>query len=72
MDQQKFSEKPEVKLHFLDYWRVIRMRKSLILTVFLLVVITTTVMTFWFLPERYSSSAVLKIEQDAPDISLTD
>ena len=33
---------PEAKLHFLDYWRIIRIRKMVILTVFLLVVITTT------------------------------
>ena len=28
---------PEIKLHFLDYWRIIRIRKTVILAVFLLV-----------------------------------
>ena len=28
----------ESKLHFLDYWRILRLRKAIILTVFLLVV----------------------------------
>ena len=72
MDPAKISEKPEVKLHFLDYWRVIQMRKSLILTVFLLVVITTTVMTFWLLPEKYASFVRIQIMKDAPEVGLTE
>ena len=55
MDSAKISDKPELQPHFLDYWRIIRLRKSLILTVFLLVVITTTAVTFWLLPETYAS-----------------
>src|SRR5438034_7002517 len=58
---------PEVKLHFLDYWRIIRIRKTVILAVFLLVVITATLVTF-ILPESYASSARIKIERDNPDI----
>ena len=59
---------PETKLHFLDYWRIIRIRKTVILAVFLLVVITATLVTF-ILPESYSSKARIKIEGDSPDIS---
>jgi len=70
MDVVKPSEKPEVKLHFLDYWRVIRLRRSLILTVFLLVVITTTAVTFWLLPEKYASFVRIEVNKDTPEISF--
>src|SRR5213594_322457 len=59
---------PEVKLHFLDYWRIIRIRKTVILAVFLLVTITTTVVTF-ILPKSYASTVRMKVEKDAPDVS---
>src|SRR5258706_15213316 len=58
----------ETKLHFLDYWRIIRIRKTVILAVFLLVVITATLVTF-ILPESFSSTARIKIERDSTDIS---
>src|SRR5437868_12060295 len=56
------------KLHFLDYWRIIRIRKTVILAVFLLVVITTTAVTF-ILPESYMSVAKIEVTKDATDIS---
>ena len=62
---------PEVKLHFLDYWRIIRIRKTVILAVFLLVTITTTVVTF-MLPKAYSSTVRIKVEKDAPDVGGLD
>jgi hypothetical protein len=47
MDQFKApAQQAEAKLHFLDYWRIIRIRKTVILLVFLLVVITATLVTF--------------------------
>src|SRR5256885_2591772 len=55
---------PEAKLHFLDYWRIIRIRKTVILAVFLLVAITTTLVTF-ILPESFSSTVRSKVEKDA-------
>src|SRR5258706_2079996 len=58
----------ETKLHFLDYWRIIRIRKTVILAVFLLVVITATLVTF-ILPESFASSARIKVEHDQSDIS---
>jgi polysaccharide biosynthesis transport protein len=58
---------PEIKLHFLDYWRIIRIRKTVILAVFLLVTLTTTVVTF-ILPKSYASTVRMKVEKDAPDI----
>ena len=48
MDSLKTSSPQEAKLHFLDYWRIIRIRKTVILAVFLLVVITATVATVIF------------------------
>src|SRR4051812_10054514 len=56
------------KLHFLDYWRIIRIRKTVILAVFLLVVITTTAVTF-ILPESFMSMARIEVAKDVTDIS---
>jgi capsular exopolysaccharide synthesis family protein len=67
MDPLKVTPPQETKLHFLDYWRIIRIRKTVILAVFLLVVITATLVTF-ILPESYSSTARIKIERDRSDI----
>jgi polysaccharide biosynthesis transport protein len=68
MDPLKSQPAPENKLHFLDYWRIIRIRKTVIIAVFLLIAITATVVTF-MLPEWYSSTARIKIENDGTDIS---
>src|SRR5215468_9327095 len=67
MDPSKSQPTPEAKLHFLDYWRIIRIRKTVILAVFLLVVITATLVTF-ILPESFASTAKIRIERDTPDI----
>jgi polysaccharide biosynthesis transport protein len=67
MDTLKTQPQQEAKLHFLDYWRIIRIRKTVILAVFLLVFITATLVTY-ILPKSYASSAKIKIENDNPDI----
>lgn len=67
MDPLKIAPQQESKLHFLDYWRIIRIRKTVILAVFLLVVITATLVTF-ILPESFSSTARIKVERDQSDI----
>src|SRR5262245_17824091 len=69
MDPLRVPAPQETKLHFLDYWRIIRIRKTVILAVFLLVVITATLVTF-MLPESYSSMARIKVEHDQSDISF--
>ncbi|HMJ90823.1 MAG TPA: Wzz/FepE/Etk N-terminal domain-containing protein, partial [Candidatus Acidoferrum sp.] len=61
-EDKSFAPNPETKLHFLDYWRIIRIRKTVILAVFLLVALTTTVVTF-ILPETYSSMVRISIER---------
>lgn len=67
MDPLKVTQQQETKLHFLDYWRIIRIRKTVILAVFLLVVITATLVTF-ILPESFSSIARIKVQRDVTDI----
>jgi capsular exopolysaccharide synthesis family protein len=63
MDQVNNFAPPETKLHFLDYWRVIRIRKAIIITVFLITAIIATAVTF-ILPESYASTARIKVEPD--------
>ena len=64
----KSPDVPEMKLHFLDYWRIIRLRKTVILLVFLLVVLTTLAVTYW-LPKTYASMARIKVEKDNSEIT---
>src|SRR5215510_14949866 len=71
MDPLKVPPAQETKLHFLDYWRIIRIRKTVILAVFLLVVITATLVTF-ILPETYASKARIKVEREQPDIPFNE
>ena len=54
---------PQEGLHFLDYWRIIRIRKAIIITVFLITAIIATAVTF-ILPVSYSSTAQINIEPD--------
>ncbi len=53
----------EVKLHFLDYWRVIRVRAGLITLVFLLVMITAGVVTY-FVPRQYLAKVSMEVKPD--------
>lgn len=53
----------EIKLHLLDYWRVIRVRLPLIILVFLLVVITAGVSTY-LTPRQYASSVTMQVKED--------
>ena len=68
MDETKIpAAAADAQLHFLDYWRVIRIRKAIIITVFLITSIIATVVTF-ILPESYSSTARIKVERDVLNI----
>ncbi|MFZ1072023.1 MAG: polysaccharide biosynthesis tyrosine autokinase [Verrucomicrobiia bacterium] len=69
MDTFKTSPPQETKLHFLDYWRIIRIRKAIIITVFLITAIIATAVTF-ILPESYSSTVRIIVEPDVSDISM--
>lgn len=52
----------EAGLHFLDYWRVIRIRWPFIVLVFITVVLTAATVTY-FSPREYASSAKVEIRQ---------
>src|SRR5207244_12770572 len=54
----------EVKLHFLDYWRVIRIRWVLFLLAILLVLITAAIFTY-FQPREYQSSGFVEVKSTA-------
>ena len=41
------NDASEVKLHFLDYWRIIKLRAGLIVLAFLLVMVTGGVTTYF-------------------------
>jgi capsular exopolysaccharide synthesis family protein len=69
MDSFKISPPQETRLHFLDYWRIIRIRKAIIITVFLITAIVATAVTF-ILPESYASTVRIIVESDVSDISM--
>jgi capsular exopolysaccharide synthesis family protein len=69
MDAVTTTAAPETRLHVLDYWRVIRVRKTVILAVFLLVVLTTTLVTF-IVPEQFSSTVQMEVNKDASDLPV--
>jgi len=69
MEAPKTAPGPtDQKLHFLDYWRIIRIRKTVILAVFLLVVLTTTAVTF-ILDPTYRSTVRMEVQKDMTDIA---
>ncbi len=64
-----FDEQEESKLHFLDYWRVIRSRKEIVMAVILLVVVTGVSYTLT-LPKIYMANARLSVREDAMDMDV--
>ena len=66
MDEQQKAESSGA--HFLDYWRVIRSRKEIILAVLLLVILTGTAVTF-MMPKYYKSVCRIIVKQDADEMS---
>ena len=67
MDQNTQSQ--DSGLHFLDYWRVIRSRKEIILAVTLLVVIVGTLYTL-SLPRIYQAQTRIQVREDTPDMAV--
>jgi succinoglycan biosynthesis transport protein ExoP len=63
MDSPQTQPPADARLHFLDYWRIIRIRKAIIITVFLITSIIATAVTF-ILPVSYSSTSQINIEDD--------
>lgn len=63
------NDSNEVKLHFLDYWRVLRVRWGIISLSFLLVVVTAGV-TVYFLPRQYFSKVSIQVKQDDSKLDI--
>src|SRR5262245_46763724 len=63
------EEQQEGQLHFLDYWRVIRSRKEIVIAVVLLVAVTGIGYTM-MLPKIYASNARISVREDALDIEV--
>jgi hypothetical protein len=58
---------PDHTLHFLDYWRVIRDRKEVILAVALLTIVTGTAYTL-MMPKKFTATTQLEVREDAMDV----
>ena len=69
MTDRETSPVQDAKLHFLDYWRVIRLRLPIIVLAFLLVVVTAGVTTY-FLPRQYQSNVIIEVEQNEQKIRI--
>lgn len=57
------NDSSEVKLHFLDYWRVLRARAGIVTLTFLLVMITAAITTY-FVPREYLSTVTIEVKSD--------
>lgn len=65
------AEANEIRLHFLDYWRVIRVRLGIVILAFLLVVLTTAVTTY-FTPKQYRSTVTMEVQPDTANVKIFD
>jgi len=61
----------QTRLHFLDYWRVIKSRKEIILAVLLLVVLTGTGLTL-MMEKTYKAVSKIKVHRDDSGIRVFD
>jgi capsular exopolysaccharide synthesis family protein len=57
------NDSSEVKLHFLDYWKVVKVRWGIVLVTFLAVVITAGI-TCFFLPRQFYSRVMIEVKPD--------
>ena len=60
---------PEARLHFLDYWRVVKTRKAIVLVVLLVVVLVAATITY-MQPKIYQASCRIKVEQERPTVAV--
>src|SRR5215218_5875311 len=63
------NDSSEVKLHFLDYWRIIKVRAGLVVLTFLLVMVTAGVTTY-FVPRQYFSKVTMEVKPDGSTIKV--
>ena len=65
------THQQDATLHFLDYWRVLRARKEIIITVTLLVVLSGTLFTLT-LPQIFRAETRIRVQQDALSMDVFD
>src|ERR1700758_823437 len=65
------AQNDDVKLHFLDYWRVIRVHWVLVLLAFFLVLLTAAIVTY-FQPREYQSSVFIEVKSTAQNVRIFD
>lgn len=68
MDQHQDSQENN-SLHFLDYWRVVRSRKEIILAVTLLITLTGAFVST-LMPKRYSATCRVRVFQDEENMQV--
>lgn len=69
MNSPQPNQASESSLHAIDYWQVIRNRYGIILLAFLLVFMTSLVITY-VLPKKYASVAVLQVRPSLPSVEV--
>jgi len=68
MDPQQDSTETQ-SLHFLDYWRVVRSRKEIILAVTLLITLTGAFVST-LMPKRYKATCRIRVFQDEQNMQV--
>lgn len=63
------AETPQDTTHFMDYWRMVKSRKEVVISVFLFVVLGGIAVTL-SLPKTYMASTRIRVRQDNPNISV--
>jgi len=69
MEQTDAKPSQESRLQFLDYWRVIKTRKVIVLLLFLLAGLTAFTVSL-SLPKKYSAAVRIKVEAEKPAVDL--
>ena len=62
-----YEYSPEEEIHLRDYWRVISKRRWTVITVFVIVLITTTISTFRMVP-IYQATTKIQIDRENPNV----
>lgn len=60
----------EEQAHFLDYLRVLRSRKEIVISIVLLIVMAGVLITLFVMPKVYMASTRIAIEQNRPDVEV--
>ena len=56
--------------HFLDYWRVLRSRKELVIAIVLMVILAGVLITLFAMPKEYMASTRIAVERSNPDVEI--